>query len=305
MHLLRLIRPVNLAIIAISMYGVLIYLYSLSPFIEFNHVDFALLVFSTLLIAAAGNIINDYFDVRADRVNRPKRLIISKHIKARWAIALHWMLNLVAFFIAGYLSWKYNTFWFSVIHVTSITLLWWYSVKLKKIPLLGNIVISGLTVLVIYLTLIFIDVSNSDSMRHLLASTKDPLFEIASTWIILIFMWMAFFQNLMREIVKDGEDMEGDKLIHAKTIPMILGLKTTLHIIGFALVLFPIGFFLGVSWYFPNFNWNLAWPISIAAVLNGIGFVISFSSSRKSMIQLKTILKLTMFAGLIYLFQYI
>ncbi len=188
MHFLKLIRPINLAIIAISMYGVLLYLYSLSPFIEFNQLDFALLVVSTLLIAAAGNIINDYFDVRADRVNRPNRLIISKHIKPRWAIALHWALNLCAFFIAAFLSWKYRTFWFSIIHFASITFLWWYSVKLKKIPLIGNLVISALTVLVIYLTLIFIDVSNSDSIRDLLASTNDPLFGIASTWIILIYM---------------------------------------------------------------------------------------------------------------------
>jgi len=287
------------------MYGVLLYLYSLSPFIEFNYADFALLVFSTLLIAAAGNIINDYFDIRADRVNKPNRLIISKFIKRRWAIALHWVLNLCAFFIAGYLSWKYQTFWFSVIHVTSITLLWWYSVRLKKIPLIGNLVISGLTVLVIYLTLIFIDVSNSESIRHLLANTKDPLFGIASTWIILIFMAMAFFQNLMREIVKDAEDIEGDKVIHAKTVPMILGVKLSLRIIGIALVFFPLFFFIGALWYFPSFNWNLAWPITFAAVLNGVGFMLSFSSRSNSIVVLKWILKLTMFSGLIYLFQYL
>ena len=88
--------------------------------------EFNLIVLSTILIAAAGNIINDYFDVKADRINKPERLIIGKYIKRRVAILTHWILNLIAFIIAIYLSWYLNTFFYLFIHLLSINCLWYY-----------------------------------------------------------------------------------------------------------------------------------------------------------------------------------
>ena len=100
-----------MAIIVLTMYGVRYYIQSVNYYqkIDDNGIDFFLLVFSTVLIAAAGNIINDYFDVKADRINRPEKLIITKHIKRRWAIFVHWIFNGVAFTIALYLSAKYQS----------------------------------------------------------------------------------------------------------------------------------------------------------------------------------------------------
>jgi len=96
MYFFKLIRPINLLIIGLTMYSVRFFYFTLGGmeaniFSGGEKVDFALLVFSTLLIAAAGNIINDYFDVRADRINKPHKLIITKHIKRRWAIVYHWI----------------------------------------------------------------------------------------------------------------------------------------------------------------------------------------------------------------------
>src|SRR5690554_4332822 len=101
-HFLRLIRPINLLIIAATMYSIGAYLDAIySPINEGEMIiqsfNFFLLVISTVMIAAAGNIINDYFDVRADRINRPEGTIIMTHIKRRWAIVYHWVLNFVAF----------------------------------------------------------------------------------------------------------------------------------------------------------------------------------------------------------------
>lgn len=303
MHFIRLIRPVNLAIIVLTMYGVNFYIHSLTFKLIFNPFDFGLLVFSTVLIAAAGNIINDYFDIKADRINKPKRMIISKHIKRRWAILMHWALSIIAFFIAAYLSWKYHTFWFLIIHTTSIFFLWLYSIRLKKIPLLGNMVISLLTVLVIFLTLFLSKKATGDVIfNEQITTTLDPLFSIPIKWIILIFMGMAFFQNLLREIVKDIEDIPGDKAIHAKTLPMVIGIRASLIIVGFFLVTFPIIYFIGIPIYFPQFDWKLSIPISIAAIINGIGFFISFSSQKSAIVALKYCLKGSMFAGVIYLF---
>jgi 4-hydroxybenzoate polyprenyltransferase len=121
MHFIKLIRPINLLIIAITMYGVRFYVLEVHYFekVKDNALDFFLLVFSTVIIAAAGNIINDYFDVRADRINKPERLIITKHIKRRWAILIHWIFNGIAFGIALYLSIKYQSLWFVFIHLLS------------------------------------------------------------------------------------------------------------------------------------------------------------------------------------------
>ncbi len=112
--------------------------------------------------------------------------------------------------------------------------------KLKKVPLIGNLAVSLLSVLVIYLTILFIDTVNyTNEFQVLLDNSYDPLFHIRIKWIIFIFMGMAFVQNLAREIVKDIEDVEGDKVIGARTIPMILGNRKTLILSGVFLSLFP------------------------------------------------------------------
>ena len=98
MYFLRLLRPTNLAIIAFTMYGTGWFLEYYTDCIgELWSIDFFLLVLSTVIIAGAGNIINDYFDIKADRVNKPDRMIIGKHVKRRVAIISHWFLNIVAF----------------------------------------------------------------------------------------------------------------------------------------------------------------------------------------------------------------
>ena len=119
MHFIRLIRPINLLIIALTMFSARYFLIDYEKisdaelsFKEGESFDFFLLVFSTILIAAAGNIINDYFDVKADRINKPEKLIVTKYIKRRWAIISHWMLNVIAFSIAIYLSTRNDTFWY-------------------------------------------------------------------------------------------------------------------------------------------------------------------------------------------------
>lgn len=242
MHFFRLIRPINLLVIALTMYGMRIYFI---PMIQRNHMndenlnseplDFFLLVFSTILIAAAGNIINDYFDVKADRINKPEKLIIGQHIKKRWAIVSHWSLNFLAFSIACYLSWRYKTFWYLFIHLLSINLLWFYSMYFKRRFLIGNVIIAGLTALVPILCGIhFLELIQSQ--RDYLPSNwsiDSPLHtgwafgSYFNTFVVLVFAFYAGLLNLIREIIKDIEDVEGDLLIRAKTLPIVLGKRKT------------------------------------------------------------------------------
>lgn len=244
-HFFRLIRPINLFVIALIMYSLRFYFVSKgNAFGGFsslkNEFDYFLLVFSTVIIAAGGNIINDYFDVKADKINKPHKVIIGKYIKPRLAIVWHWILNFIAFSIAVYLSLKFNTFWYVFIHLLSINLLWIYSMKLKRKFLIGNVVVSLLTALVPFLSGIFLkqtfDLETPPIENKYYSSiTYNPAyFQMLVFFILASF---AFFLNLVREIIKDVEDVEGDKVLKAKTIPIVLGERKA-RIISLTLLIF-------------------------------------------------------------------
>lgn len=237
MHFIRLIRPVNLLVIILTMYGIRVFFIpylSEDVLLKRSHpnevLDYFLLVLSTVLIAAAGNIINDYFDVKADRINKPDKLIIGKYIKPRWAIVSHWILNFIAFSIACYLTWAYETFWYVFIHLLSINVLWFYSMYFKRRFLVGNLFIAALTGLVPLLCGIhFLGLTTPFQSANFMSDFKE-----GENWIsqlnlkIFFIVALAFFAsclNLVREIVKDMEDVEGDLLLKAKTIPIVLGIS--------------------------------------------------------------------------------
>ncbi|MDC3252860.1 geranylgeranylglycerol-phosphate geranylgeranyltransferase [Crocinitomicaceae bacterium] len=305
-HFIRLTRPLNLFVIALTMYGLGWYFNDFIATSEITgvyDVDFFLLVFSTLLIAAAGNIINDYFDVRADRINKPHQLIIDVYVKRRIAIVTHWALNILAFGIAVFLSWRLETFWYVFIHLLSINLLWYYSSNLKRKFLIGNIIIAGLTAMVPILVGIYF------FQCHQLGNTEDfiyqlyPLtqFEDASfiLWFSFALAGFAFLFNLAREIVKDMEDMDGDKLLRAKTVPIVLGLKKTKLIIGsvLAAAIFAIPLFSAELQ--PNSNVTLI-PIGCAALLAFISAILLIRAKEKMSYKLiNTCLKLAMVFGLL------
>ena len=112
--LLRLIRIKNLLAILLAMFGVAYFLHRHNPYvvIDFDATYYGLLIFSTLIIAAAGHIINDYFDLKADRINKPEELVLTKYLNKRWAILANWLLNIIGFVIAIVLSWHYHTLLF-------------------------------------------------------------------------------------------------------------------------------------------------------------------------------------------------
>ncbi|MFA9211391.1 MAG: geranylgeranylglycerol-phosphate geranylgeranyltransferase [Moraxellaceae bacterium] len=233
MHLLKLTRPINLIVIALTMVGIrFLFLKELNdvPFFQsaFEQLDFFLLVFSTVLIAAGGNIINDYFDVKADKINKPNKVIIGKFVKPRLAIVLHWILNFLAFSIALYLSWKQHSFWYLFIHLFSINALWIYSTQLKRRFLIGNIVIAALTGLVPILSALYF--INS---AHIQVAQVDLT---TTTHLVIFLAVFAAILNLIREIIKDMEDVKGDLLLRATTIPIKIGLSKTKRIVSVLLI---------------------------------------------------------------------
>lgn len=286
------------------MYGVRYYIQTVNYFqkIDDDGIDFFLLIFSTVLIAAAGNIINDYFDVKADRINKPEKLIITKHIKRRWAILVHWIFNGVAFTIAVYLSIKYQSLWFVLIHLLSINVLWFYSMLFKRKVLIGNLLIAGLTALVPILVMIYFKVGNS---IHLAYSEfdSDSWVAIIDYRIIYLLAIFAFIQNFAREIVKDAQDVKGDKLIYVKSLPMVLGQQKSLYLVSLLLFILPF-FYVWIS--VKNFElmigssgflfWTL--PFLLASFLNLVVILLIFKK-RASLKLYNNLIKLSMLFGVL------
>src|ERR1035438_5781171 len=132
--IIRLVRLPNLFIIALTMYLTRYCLLSDLNFqvIGLNDYGFALLVLSVVLIAAAGYIINDYFDTRIDAINKPEKLIVGVKVSRRRAMLYHTVFNILGVLIGFYLAWQINKLIIGWINVISVTLLWYYSRYFKK-----------------------------------------------------------------------------------------------------------------------------------------------------------------------------
>lgn len=299
MAFLRLIRPLNLFIIALTMFGVVFWLGKRFYQIEIDYLDFSLLVLSTVMIAAAGNIINDYFDVKADRINKPEKLIITKHIKRRWAIISHWTLNGIAFLTGVFLSIKYETYSFAFIHLISINLLWFYSMLLKRKQLIGNISVAFLTSLIPILALIFFLASEQQHFTELNIGLFSSDFVLIH--VLAIF---AFIQNFAREIIKDIQDIEGDKLIYVRSLPMIIGIHKTKVLVSVLLMILPV--FAALSLFVISHILSLVFIehyfFFAAGAFNLLVIILLFGSKGNFKLQ-DRLIKLSMLMGILSLFQ--
>ena len=304
-YFLKLIRAKNLLIILMTMVGVAFYLIKTNSFqkVDFHYLDYFLLIFSTMIIAAAGNVINDYFDVKADRINKPEKVIISKFMKPRWAILWHWTFNLVAFLIAVYLSVKYETLIFVFVHLLSINLLWFYSVQLKRKLIISNLIIAFLTALVPLLSVWFFKVLNESSIPF------SPYREDSwSTYLDYSFVYFlaicGFIQNFAREINKDIHDIQGDLVAHVKSLPMKIGKEKaaylTIILIQIPLILFVFGYYL-FDWFQVNKVTMIL--LLLSGAVNFTSALLYIIKKESTLTWINHLMKWSMFFGLICLFS--
>ncbi len=231
----RLIRWKNLVIVFLTqwfIWGCVVYPLDLllGKEVFLHSFNFLLLSFSTLLIAAAGYIINDYFDVRIDIINRPEKVIVGNIIKKRWAMFWHSFFNVVGIVLAVYLSFLARKWWLPLLQILCSVLLVIYSVKWKREFVIGNFIVSvltGLTVLIIafYEKIIYNFVASGFFIYDYDILIVNPF------WVIVMYAYFAFMLTWMREVVKDMEDIKGDADEKCKTMPLQIGLRKTVFFV--------------------------------------------------------------------------
>lgn len=236
-----LIRLKNLIIIAITQYlmryAIIEPMISLSSFeLQLSHFDFFLMSLATVLVAAGGYIINDYFDTRIDRINRPELVVIDTYIKRRVAMGAHLVSSIAGILLGFYAAYKAGVYQLGFIYAISSGMLWFYSTDFKRQLLIGNLIISFLTALVpIMVPLFEIPLLNKAYGEILLEANTDFTYLIRFIGAYSLF---AFISSLIREIIKDIEDMNGDTSFGRSTIPIAIGIeKSKLIIIALSLIL--------------------------------------------------------------------
>ena len=256
---LKLIRWQNLLIIALTQYLIRwcvfhpvvssfpIKAYGTLKFyklgLQFDSVHFALLVLATMLIAAGGYIINDYYDVETDEVNKPEKTFIGRTIGKKTAFNLQFIFHVVGIAIGFYLSFKVDVWQLGMIFFIISGLLWYYSSMYKRQFLVGNIIISLLAALVPLLAGVFEELALVQEYREIMQDHQVN-FNIIFQW-SAAFAAFAFVSTFAREVIKDMEDLEGDKLVSMNTIPITLGTNWSKAITIFFQVLIISGLWAG------------------------------------------------------------
>ncbi|MEO6961186.1 MAG: geranylgeranylglycerol-phosphate geranylgeranyltransferase [Puia sp.] len=298
----RLIRWPNLVFIALTQW--LFYYCILLP--SFFHADpprenilkspeFLLLCFSSLLIAAAGYIINDYFDLPIDRVNKPEKIVVEKIIKRRWAIIWHLVLSGLGVAIGFYLSWKLRNIFIGPSNLVCVLLLWFYSTSFKKKLLLGNVLISLLTawvILILYLC---------EFRFHRFVN---PEFHAALSRVYkfaIVYASFAFIISLVREVVKDMEDLEGDARYGRRTMPVVWGINASKLFASTWLMLLVAALII-IQFYVLQYRWWMSIIFSTFLVILPILWILKkmYRAERPSDFhRLSSMIKTVMMMGIL------
>ena len=244
----QLIRWQNLVFIALTQ---LLYYYCIYwPLIHIDRtIQLFWLISASVLIAAAGYIINDYFDLNIDLINKPDKNVFVKRINRRWAIIWHFILSFAGIVITA-IAVGIEKWYLITANIGCVALLWVYSTSFKKRMLIGNVIISLLTSWTVLI--LFFAFTEPKHAYTLINPVIVRLFRIT-----FLYAGFAFVISLMREAIKDMEDMEGDMRYGCKTLPIVAGTRSTkIYVTVWNIVL--LGSVSVLQLYIMQFRWWFA-----------------------------------------------
>lgn len=274
--IIKLIRINNLLVLGLTQILSYACLSDLKCFAFDFNLKFWLLILSTSLLAAAGYIINDYFDVKIDVLNKPDKLVVGTKISRRTAIILHLLFNVLAILIGLYISYKV-----AAVNILVGILLYFYSASLKRRFLIGNILVSLLMAAAIIIVWLF-----------------EKRLDI---YLILFYSGFAFLLGLAREIIKDIEDIYGDEVFKSNSVPIVLGIPKTKILLYFIFVLtfLFLCLFMVYAYIKIKLLWTAIYLLAVVA-LPVIFFMVLLRDAdrKKHFSNLSALLKIIMILGI-------
>ena len=292
-HLFRLIRWQNLSmliIIQLLFKYVLFKNYQITT--SLTTTDFTLLVISIVLIAAGGNVINDLFDLETDKINKPTKVTVNtifseSHVKLMYAL-----LTFIGIIVGIYLSYKSDNSLASFYFIAVSVLLFLYSSYFKRKALFGNLIVSLLIGFSIILLGVFDVLPNYNNTNNLFVFNM-----------ILAYAIFAFSLNLIREIIKDIEDIDGDYSSEMKTLPIIFGRKRAQNCIFFLSIVFTFILIFTITFYRYLSNYILGYGLLFVVIpLLYFCHQIYYADTKQDFKKLSFLSKLIMISGMLSIF---
>lgn len=261
-----------------------------------------LLIVSVVGIAAGGYVINDYFDVKIDRINRPDNLVVTRIISRDAAMNLFYGLTAVGVIAGMVVAWWAHSWTLLFTYVVIPGLLWFYSASYKRMFLVGNLVVAFASAIVPLL----VAIANADYLHHLYqnALAYSPIVGELYVW-TGGFAIFAFLLTWVREIVKDIEDIEGDREMECRTLPIVWGDKVAKIIATILLVVIAI---LIVYMLFAVLPFSHEWK-SLPTRYVVFGLIVPIlcsivllweANNRTEYHRVQTIIKFAMFMGMLF-----
>jgi 4-hydroxybenzoate polyprenyltransferase len=264
--------------------------------LQFPWYDFILLVTATVCLTAGGYIINDYFDIKTDLINKGK-VIVGTKIPRRKAIMWHSIFNIVGVGIGFYISYISGYIWLGSLYLVTSGLLYFYSASYKRQFLIGNIVVALLTAMVPMLVVFY--EWPALYKYYFIFATSLPKFNVIMYW-VGGFAIFAFLTNLIREVIKDIEDFEGDIAYGRNTVPVVIGVVSA-KVASICLIIITI-FLLYLTWhFFLNDPITLVYiTVAIVIPLFYTVYKLIVSRERKQLHDASSLMKIVMITGILY-----
>lgn len=237
-----------------------------------------LIILATLFIAAAGYIINDIFDLEADKVNKPEKAFINEENKSKYGLAYYGLS------VLGILLGLAASVYIGLVCVAMVLLLYYYSYKLKKIVFWGNFSIAFMSATVL-----------------LIMQLAFPTIEAIALWVYALF---AFFTTLVRELAKDIEDTKGDQTANYKTLPIAYGIRVAKNVVTIEAVLLLFCEIAFAVWCIINFKFFAFYYLIIMVVIPTVGLtlLLYWAKEKKHYSQASLTSKLIMLSGIISMY---
>ncbi|MEI6189914.1 MAG: geranylgeranylglycerol-phosphate geranylgeranyltransferase [Chitinophagia bacterium] len=258
--------------------------------------SFYLILLASLFIAAAGYAINDYFDVNIDQVNKPNKVVVSNIISRRWVIFWHFFFSLLGIYLT-LIALPFHPYWhIHLANLLAILFLWFYSTTLKKKLLVGNILIAVLTAWVIAVVYF-----SKFSFAELIQPNVKTAITFRFFKLMILYSAFAFVLTIIREALKDIEDMEGDQKFGCRTIPIAWGLKPAKVYLAVWLVV-VIAVLAVIQIYVIPFGWWLSIAFCVVFIISPLIWVLyqlPKAFTHQDFNALSNAVKLAMLAGVL------